>query len=351
MPDPDGGFCTVLRSIGSDFAKFQSECAVHKVHQPRSDLEWIYYQAGPTDEKEPIIFFHGTSGTAAAFFYQVQALGKKGYRVISAQYPAYNTPEEWCKGFDLFLDAMKCRAVHIFGTGLGGFLAQHVASRYPNRVRSLMLCNSFATTHAFASQAGTLVSVAPLMPSVLLRKVMLDAFPQGDGMELSAKQAVDWMAQQVNDLRGDDLASRLGLNCTPSTVGLLALDQRRITLLESNGETMVPEDLRRQLRGLYPDARVAQLKSGGDFPYLSCPDETTLFIEVHMRGVGVFPGGRGPDDMAAELAAAAAAAAAETLPKAPAFRPAPTSREASEVVAPPPRRAMWKNPFEDDPLL
>lgn len=343
MQDADGGFSVSVRSIGTDFAAFQSEYALHKVLQPRSDLEWVYYQAGPTEEREPLVLFHGTSGTAAAFFYQVQALGTKGYRVISAQYPAYNTPEEWCKGFDLFLDAMKCRAAHLLGAGLGGFLAQHFASRYPGRVRSLLLCNSFVSTHTFASQAGSLATMLPLMPSPLLRKVLLDAFPQGAGMELSAKQAVDWVAQQVNELRGADVASRLSLNCTPCIVGPLALDQHRMTLLESNGETMVPEELRRQLRGMYPDARVAQLKSGGDFPYLSRPDEATLFVEVHMRGLGVYPGGKGPEDLAAELAAATAAAEAEERRQAASFRPAP------EVV--PVRRPVWKNPFEDDPFL
>ena len=34
------------------------------------------------------------SGTAGAFFLQVRALARKGYRVLSVQYPAYGSPEE-----------------------------------------------------------------------------------------------------------------------------------------------------------------------------------------------------------------------------------------------------------------
>jgi len=317
-----------------DFAEFQADHPLRKVHQPHSDLEWAYYQAGPASSADVVVFCHSTSGTAGAFFYQVRELGAKGYRVLSAQYPAYDAPEDWCKGFDHFLDAMKCRSVHLFGAGLGGFLGQHFASRYPGRVRSLVLCNSFATTHAFADKAGTLASMVHITPTPLLRKVILDAFPEG-GMELSAKQAIDWVALQVHDLSGTDLASRLSLNCTPSGVGALQLDQARITIMEANGETMVPDPLRLQLRQTYPHARLAQLKGEGDFPYISRPGEATLFIEVHLRGLGIFAGG-------VPLAHAAPPVLKEVR--------SPFGNDSAAAAEPAPRRP-WKNPFEDDPLL
>mmetsp|Transcript_92151 Transcript_92151/g.206023 ORF Transcript_92151/g.206023 Transcript_92151/m.206023 type:complete len:359 (+) Transcript_92151:113-1189(+) len=351
------GGATHSRTISDDFANFQSECPLLRMHQPRSEMEWSYYQAGPMCA-EPIIFLHSTSGTAAAFFYQVQVLAKKGYRVLSVQYPGHASPEAWCKGFDLFLDYVRCRAAHFFGAGLGGFLVQHLAANYPHRVRSLILCNAFATTRAFAEEAGTLGSMISLMPSVVLRKVLLDAFPQGGaGMELAAKQAVDWVALQVNDLSGTDLAGRLSLNCTPSFVGAMPLEQRRVTVMESSGETMVPEQLRRQLRGIYPEARLAQLKASGDFPYLSRPDETTLFIEVHMRGVGVFPADNGAGAAAAASVAAAQssrlaweASGGGAKPQA-GFAVAAAEEEVEAVQPPPQRRPVWRNPFEDDPLL
>lgn len=367
-----GGFAwaqATTRSIHEDFLKFQSYCPLHKFYQPRWDVEWCYYQAGPAWDENPLVFLHGTSGTAAAFFYQVQALSEKGYRVLSLQYPAFSDPVEWSKGFDLLMDSLKCKAAHIFGAGLGGFLAQHLAARFPHRVKSLILCNAFATTHTFADRAGALAGLVSLMPTPLLRQAMLDAFPEG-GMELLAKQAIDWVAQQVNSLSGNDLASRLSLNCTPSCVGPAQLSRTSITLMESNGETMVPEELRRQLRGLYQNCRVAQLKGTGDFPYLSRPEEVTLFIEVHMRGVGVFHGGseglscvssseihevtlgngrhhEDDDELDKHLPrySPQAAEAAEASPW-------DDSGCAPELVAaPPPRKPVWKNPFEDDPLL
>lgn len=321
-----------------------------RFHEPREEVDWAYFQGGPPGEPRPLVFLHGTSGTAGAFFFQVRALARKGYRVLSVQYPAYGSPEEWCKGFDLFLDALKCKSVHILGAGLGGFLAQHYAARYAHRVSSLALCNSFATTHAFAARAGVLTNAVQIVPSPLLspllRQMVLDAFPQGGGMDLPAKQAVDWMAQQVNDLCGSDLASRILLNCTPSSAGALSLDAARMTLLESSGETMVPEELRLQLRGLYPGARLAQLKASGDFPFLSRPDEVTLFLEVHMRSAGVFAD-NGPALIAPSMPLAGDGIDAGLVGLHAGWGADHRSARSEQ----PPRRPAWKNPFEDDPLL
>jgi pimeloyl-ACP methyl ester carboxylesterase len=41
--------------------------------------------------------------------------------------------------------------VHIYGTSLGGFLAQIFAQHRPRRVKSLILSNTFLETHKFAA--------------------------------------------------------------------------------------------------------------------------------------------------------------------------------------------------------
>lgn len=349
--------------IHEDFARFRSQNALLKAHLPRAEVDWAYYQAGPTSQPDPLIFLHGTSGTAAAFFYQVQALGAKGYRVISAQYPAYDTPEDWSKGFDHFLDILRCKGAHVFGAGLGGFLAQDFAAKYPHRLRSLLLCNSFASTRSFAEKAGHMASVVHITPTPLLRKFVFDSFPQVS-MTLAAKQAIDFVADQVNEISGIDLAGRLSLNSTESCAAVASLEAGKITLIESSGETMVPDELRRELRHRYASCRMAEMKSGGDFPFLSHPDEVTLFVEVHMRGIGVFAGGRAPvaagHDAASAEAWTRSSAGAGYVAEVPAPPRAPAASEVEEPA--PVRRPKWINPFdeppprisakyEDDPLL
>ena len=63
----------------------------------------------------------------------------------------YWTMREFCEGFRKLLDHLQLDRVHIFGTSLGGFLAQKFAEFTSRslRVASLILCNTFYDTSIF----------------------------------------------------------------------------------------------------------------------------------------------------------------------------------------------------------
>lgn len=343
-------------SVAGDFLKFRNAYPLKKAAIARTEDVWQYYESGPPDATEALVFIHGTSGTAGVFFYQLDALGTKGFRVISAQYAPYYKAQDWCKGFDFFLDILKVQKVHLFGTALGGFLCQHYASMYPRRVRSLILCNSFCSTRIF-SESAPFIAMVHITPTVILRNFVLNSFPQGF-MELKVQQASDWVSQEVAEMDGTDLAARLSLNCNPSVVGSLSLDETAITLMETNDKTMVPNESRLEQRQRYHGAKVAMLKTGGDFPFLSRPDEVTLFIEVHMRNNNVFPdrdtrGVMATDSVASAQAVSHAAGgySQSSQPAAAAAYAQPTPFEDSVAPVQPQEKKQWVNPFEEDDLL
>lgn len=49
---------------------------------------------------------------------------------------------------------------------------------------------------------------------------------------------------------------------------------------QTNDYCAVPQELKEQLNERYPGARKAVLKTGGDFPFLSRPDEVNLYLQV-----------------------------------------------------------------------
>ncbi|KHN04754.1 Maspardin, partial [Glycine soja] len=57
--------------------------------------------------------------------------------------------------------------------------------------------------------------------------------------------------------------------------------------LKTNDYCAIPQQLRDQLGERYPEARRAYLKTGGDFPFLSRPDEDNLHLQLHLRRVDV----------------------------------------------------------------
>ena len=56
-------------------------------------------------------------------------------------------------------------------------------------------------------------------------------------------------------------------------------------------EVAINVEMRAQLREFYPEAKVAYLKTGGNFPYLSRSDEIVMHIKVR-----VLEGGLGMED-------------------------------------------------------
>ena len=58
----------------------------------------------------------------------------------------------------------------MFGANLGGFLVQHFAAKYPRRVLSIFLCNSFCSTASFAGKSFGIAPISYLMPHFALKK-------------------------------------------------------------------------------------------------------------------------------------------------------------------------------------
>ncbi|XP_021320937.1 uncharacterized protein LOC110437083 isoform X2 [Sorghum bicolor] len=101
--------------------------------------------------------------------------------------------------------------------------------------------------------------------------------------------SVDFVVGQVETLSRDDLSSRLMLNVDVASIGSLMLPDSLITIMDTNDYSAVPQQLKEQLNERYPGARRAVLKTGGDFPFLSRPDEVNLYLQLHLRRVGVEP--------------------------------------------------------------
>jgi len=229
---------------------------------------------------------HGASGTAEVFYRQMMSLCPKGYRIVSVQFPGYPSYARFLKAFDKFVDSLNASKVHLFGTALGGYFAQCYAQYRPTRVLSLVLCNSFSDTQYYADN-HSFVGLFSVTPNFILKRLLLSNFPDY-ATESEIANSVDFMVEQLETVSQEDMASRLSLNCTvgPLSAVDLPLDDNHITIIDSIDDVALPEKLREEVYKVYPNARQAQLKTGGNFPYLSRPAEVNLHLEVHLRNFG-----------------------------------------------------------------
>jgi maspardin len=246
--------------------------------------EWVFYEWGARQYQEPLVCLHGVVGSADSFFLQVLALAERGYRVLSVQLPVYWSVAEFCDGFQTFLDMVHVRRVHLYGAGLGGFLAMQYASRRPERVASIALTHAFLSTDTLSQRAIYSPSILRWLPDVLVRSAVRSLFPKGRA-ELPIAEAAEFSIVNTMAASRDELASRLSLLGTSSTVvGRVRIPEESITVIDvfefaSCPGSMVQEELQTAL----PNARRAMIKAGGDFPYLGAPDDVTLHLVVHLR--------------------------------------------------------------------
>nr|ADE77603.1 unknown [Picea sitchensis] len=236
-----------------DYLHFKGHVPLH--HISIGVRQWRYYDYGPK-EVPPLVCLSDMAGTADVFYKQILFLSMK---------------------------------VHLYGTSLGGFLAQLFTQHCPRRVKSLVLSNTFLETRPFAD-AMPWSSLINWTPCFMLKRYILTGIRDGPHEPFIA-DSVDFVVNQIETLSREDLASRFTLNTAIVSIGRLLLPDSAITIMDfwwqTNDYCAIPQLLKDQLGERYPGAKRAFLKTGGEFPFLSRADEVNLHLQLHLRRVGV----------------------------------------------------------------
>jgi len=271
------------------FQNFRSWVPQQKINVDQDfDKDWVFYDWGPKNV-DPLICLPGVTGTAESFYRLLNYLCPRGYRVISAQPPSYTFYASWLRGFDRFLNYLKIPRAHLLGSSLGGYLAQCYTQHRPERVISLILSNSFCQTE-FYPDRGLLSSMLPVMPGFVLQRYFLNSFPQGK-VDPPTREAIDFLVTHLDELSQAELAARLTLLSTdgPLIPESLPLESSKITLIDSVKDGIVPDRIREEVYKYYTDAKIALVKAIGNFPFLSCHEEFSILVMVHLRNQGLNP--------------------------------------------------------------
>ncbi|CAH4030447.1 unnamed protein product [Pieris brassicae] len=270
-------------SQSSEYLSFRSSVPLRKIVVDSDGIKaWKIFDSGPKSVTCPLICLPPVSGTADIFYKQVMGLASRGVRVIAAEPPPYWNIKEWCDGFKKLIDYLELDKIHIFGTSLGGFIAQKFTQYTQNcpRVVSLVLCNTFTDTTVF--EYNDSVALFWLLPSLVLKRMLMGNFA-ADKVDKRIADSIDFMVEKLESLTQSELASRLTLNCTPCYVEPQHLYNLPITIMDVWDESALSSRVREDLYKSYPQAKLAHLKSGGNFPYLSRSDEVNLHLLIHLR--------------------------------------------------------------------
>ena len=87
---------------------------------------------------------------------------------------------------------------------------------------------------------------------------------------------------QLESLTQPELASRLTMNCVNCYVQPQKVCHLPITIIDVFDEYALSNSVREEVYKCYPNAKLAHLKSGGNFPYLSRAAEVNLHLQVRV---------------------------------------------------------------------
>jgi maspardin len=123
-----------------------------------------------------------------------------------------------------------------------------------------------------------------MMPSYVLRKMIMgDIAMIKSPIDPVITDSVNFMSERLEQLSQSELSSRLTLNCMNCYVEPHKLTNLPITLMDVFDRCALSQTVREETYKLYPEAKRAHLKTGGNFPYLSRPEEVNMHILIHLR--------------------------------------------------------------------
>lgn len=238
--------------------------AEHAVQPFSTDgLDWEYIDAG--EGALPLILLPGALGTSETFYKQILSF-QDTQRIIAVNYPAATDPARICTGLPKLMDVLGVQKFNLFGTSLGGYLAQRVVSSHPARVAKVMVANSFVRSD---------------------RIVASDAFNPQRAQELSAEAIQAYWRARVNQnvtTNGLSELSAVQLDFLETPRYAHQLRMRLLTLenckepptslrgnavvLDCEDDPVIDPQTRLEVRHLHPSARIYSLSQGGHYPYL-----------------------------------------------------------------------------------
>ena len=243
-------------------------------------LKWEYLSTG--SGPQTIVFLHGMTGSYDIWWQQIETL-KVNYRVITVTYPAAASLAKMENGLLAILAQEGVDKFNVVGTSLGGYFAQYLVSRNPDRIEKAVLANTFPPNDLIKEKNGAIGSLIPYLPEWLVIKVLRGSFassiyPASGNDEMTLAFLNEISAGRMHKAQVAARYACIVEKFAPPTDTAIPL-----LIIEASNDPLVEASLREQLKTTYPAAQVVTADNG-HFPYISTPDFYTQTLEDFFSG-------------------------------------------------------------------
>ncbi len=241
-------------------------------------IKWQYLTYGNGDKT--IVFAHGMGG-AYNLWWQQMAYFKDHYRVLSYSLPEeINNLEDASKGILKILEKEKIENFYLVGTSMGGYIAQYLTHKIPERIEKVVFSNTFPPNILIETKNKKKSEIIPWMPEILIsyfgqKKLHSDIVPAANNSKLleaflpslpfSKKQFINRYYVVVDKFIP-----------TPCLYKIKRIPK---LIIESDNDPLVEKSLRENLKETYPDASVFTFHNQGHFPYINDADKYNKVLD------------------------------------------------------------------------
>lgn len=248
-------------------------------HYPPSTLKvdqltWEYISVGTGSQA--ILFLHGMTGSYDIWWQQIEAL-KSEYRIIAVTYPPATSLEEMERGVLAILNQENIDQFNVVGSSLGGYFAQYLLDRHPDRIQKAVLANTFPPNDLIKEKNGTIGALIPYLPEWLVMNVLHGSFTSSIYPASKNDELTLAFLNEISSgrMRKAQVAARYA--CVVEKFDPPVSTTIPLLIIEASNDPLVEASLREQLKATYPTAQVVTVENG-HFPYISTPDFYTQQI-------------------------------------------------------------------------
>jgi pimeloyl-ACP methyl ester carboxylesterase len=246
---------------------------------PVAGATWKFRDTDQDSQHIPLVMLPGAGATGDVFYRAVDAL-RESRRIISVTYPALDDADKLASGLLTALSEAGIGAFDLFGSSLGGYVAQACAIAAPKRMRRCMFANTFydaAWLQRKMSRENLLATPADTQLANTLNQLRAAGEETPEKADFKQTMLALVGSEQTADMAKSALLAVLGTTPLPK----VALAADAIAVLDAQDDPVVDEPTRQALRERYADSRQFRLATGGHYPALLNPTEFIAALERH----------------------------------------------------------------------
>lgn len=235
----------------------------------KGEYEGIPYTYRVIGSGDPLILIPGTLGDEELFsilsigdkftFYTFDHLTNANFSTMIDDY------------HKLFTGLLGLTSFHLGGSSVGGWISQYYAMRYPERIKSLIIGNSFSDNNLLREQSLGLYKLMKFIPWFLIKGMFLKNMEKSMMRFEKGEETMVYFKRSLVTLGKKGLRNRLSWSLAELEELDLPKDMKKL-IIYTEDDSVINFDVTKILLKKYPEASISVIKEGDHYPYRLNPE-------------------------------------------------------------------------------